>query len=108
MGLFDGFLGHGSTVDPADLDKRIDGVLIDGEQPQLAFKLIRWQARSFPSLWRAAWTIRSSASPPISICAHQAHLAGGFLLRRPSSMIMPCVSPNRPAQPIVNCYLTLT
>nr|WP_325262953.1 PH domain-containing protein [uncultured Rhizobium sp.] len=41
MGLFDGFLGHGSTVDPADLNKRLDGVLIDGEQPQLAFKLIR-------------------------------------------------------------------
>jgi hypothetical protein len=41
MGLFDGILGHGSTVDPADLNKRLDGVLIDGEQPQLAFKLIR-------------------------------------------------------------------
>ena len=41
MGLFDGLLGHGSTVDPADINKRLDGVLIGGEQPQLAFKLIR-------------------------------------------------------------------
>jgi hypothetical protein len=41
MGLFDGLLGHGSTVDPGDLHKRLDGVLIDGEAPQLAFKLIR-------------------------------------------------------------------
>lgn len=41
MGLFDGLLGHGSTVDPADLNKRLDGVLIEGETPQLAFKIIR-------------------------------------------------------------------
>ncbi|TDK31819.1 PH domain-containing protein [Rhizobium deserti] len=41
MGLFDGILGHGSTVDPADLRKRLDGVLIDGEEPHLAFKVIR-------------------------------------------------------------------
>lgn len=41
MGLFDGLLGHGSTVDPADLNKRLDGVLVDGEEPQLAFKVIR-------------------------------------------------------------------
>ncbi|MGE7368337.1 PH domain-containing protein [Neorhizobium sp. NPDC001467] len=41
MGLLDGILGHGSTVDPKELEKRLNGVLIDGEQVQLAFKLIR-------------------------------------------------------------------
>ncbi len=41
MGLFDRILGHGTTVDPRELEKRLSGVLIDGEQPQLAFKLIR-------------------------------------------------------------------
>jgi hypothetical protein len=41
MGLFDGLLGHGSSVDPGDLAKRLDGVLIDGEQVSLAFKVIR-------------------------------------------------------------------
>jgi hypothetical protein len=41
VGLFDGILGHGTTVDPRELEKRLSGVLIDGEQPQLAFKLIR-------------------------------------------------------------------
>jgi hypothetical protein len=41
MGIFDGLLGHGSTVDPADLNKRLHGVLIEGETPQLAFKVIR-------------------------------------------------------------------
>lgn len=41
MGIFDGLLGHGSTVDPADLNKRLNGVLIEGETPQLAFKIIR-------------------------------------------------------------------
>ncbi len=41
MGIFDGLLGHGSAVDPADLDKRLSGVLIDGEVPELAFRVIR-------------------------------------------------------------------
>ncbi|MBR0554843.1 PH domain-containing protein [Ciceribacter sp. L1K23] len=41
MGLFDGLLGHGSSVDPADLAKRLDGVLIDGERAELAYKVIR-------------------------------------------------------------------
>lgn len=41
MGIFDGLLGHGSSVDPADLNKRLNGVLIDGETPDLAFKVIR-------------------------------------------------------------------
>ncbi|WP_137131523.1 PH domain-containing protein [Rhizobium sp. FY34] len=41
MGLFDSLLGHGSSVDPADIRKRLDGVLIDGEQPQLAFRIVR-------------------------------------------------------------------
>jgi hypothetical protein len=41
MGIFDGILGHGSTVDPSDLNKRLNGVLIADETPQLAFKVIR-------------------------------------------------------------------
>ncbi|MBP2550045.1 hypothetical protein J2858_002978 [Neorhizobium galegae] len=41
MGLFDSLMGHGSKVDPADLNKRLDGVLIDGEAPQLAFRIVR-------------------------------------------------------------------
>jgi hypothetical protein len=41
MGLFDSLMGHGSKVDPADLHKRLDGVLIDGEEPQLAFRIVR-------------------------------------------------------------------
>ncbi|WP_105431044.1 PH domain-containing protein [Neorhizobium sp. T6_25] len=41
MGIFDGLLGHGSTVDPNDLKRRLDGVLIEGETPQLVFKVIR-------------------------------------------------------------------
>ncbi|OLP58616.1 cytoplasmic protein [Xaviernesmea oryzae] len=41
MGLLSGFLGHGASVDPAELERRLDGVLIDGEEPRLAFKLIR-------------------------------------------------------------------
>jgi hypothetical protein len=41
MGIFDGLLGHGSTVDPNDLKRRLDGVLIEGETSQLAFKVIR-------------------------------------------------------------------
>ncbi|MBD8553188.1 PH domain-containing protein [Rhizobium sp. CFBP 8762] len=41
MGIFDGLMGHGSVVNPADLAKRLDGVLIEGETVQLAFKVIR-------------------------------------------------------------------
>ena len=41
MGLLDGLLGHGSSVDPADLAKRLDGVLIEGERVSLAFRVIR-------------------------------------------------------------------
>lgn len=41
MGLFDGLLGHGSKVDPGELQKRLDGVLIDGEEATLAYKVIR-------------------------------------------------------------------
>lgn len=41
MGLFDAFLGHGSSVDPSELAKRLNGVLIDGEEAQLAFKVVR-------------------------------------------------------------------
>ncbi len=41
MGLLDGLMGHGGEVDPRDLAKRLDGVLIEGEQVSLAFKIIR-------------------------------------------------------------------
>ena len=41
MGLFDALLGHGSSVDPGELAKRLNGVLIDGEEAQLAFKVVR-------------------------------------------------------------------
>ena len=41
MGIFDALMGHGSTVDPSDLNKRLNGVLIDGEQAQLAYKIVR-------------------------------------------------------------------
>lgn len=41
MGIFDGLLSHGASIDQADLNKRLNGVLIEGEQPQLAFKVIR-------------------------------------------------------------------
>lgn len=41
MGLLDGLMGQGGEVDPRDLAKRLDGVLIEGEQVSLAFKIIR-------------------------------------------------------------------
>lgn len=41
MGLFDGLLGHGSKVDAEKLAKRLDGVLINGEEVHLAFQVIR-------------------------------------------------------------------
>jgi len=41
MGLFDGILGHGSTIDPARLAERLNGVLIEDEEVHLAFKVIR-------------------------------------------------------------------
>lgn len=41
MGLLDGLMGHGTEVDPKKLNQRLDGVLIEGEDVQLAFKIIR-------------------------------------------------------------------
>ena len=41
MGLLDGLLGHGSAVDAASLQQRLDGILIQGETARLAFKIIR-------------------------------------------------------------------
>ncbi|KNY22265.1 PH domain-containing protein [Methylobacterium sp. ARG-1] len=41
MGLLDGLLGHGSEVDVASLERRLAGILIDGETARLAFKIIR-------------------------------------------------------------------
>ncbi len=36
MGISHGLFGHGSALDPNDLKRRLDGVLIEGETPQLA------------------------------------------------------------------------
>lgn len=41
MGFFDGLLGHGSKIDGGKLATRLDGVLIDNETAQIAFKIIR-------------------------------------------------------------------
>lgn len=41
MGLFDGILGHGTQVDPEALARKLEGVLIDGERVELAYKVIR-------------------------------------------------------------------
>lgn len=41
MGLFSGLLGHGTTVDPKALAKRLDGILLEGEAVELAFLIIR-------------------------------------------------------------------
>jgi hypothetical protein len=41
MGLLDGLLGHGTAVDTASLERRLDGILIPGETARLAFKIIR-------------------------------------------------------------------
>jgi hypothetical protein len=41
LGIFDGLLGHGTEIDADKLRKRMDGVLIDGESIQVAFKVIR-------------------------------------------------------------------
>ena len=40
MGLFDGLLGHGTEVDDSKLAGRLEGVLIDGETTEIAFKVI--------------------------------------------------------------------
>lgn len=41
MGILGGLLGHGTQVDPEQLNKRLDGVLIPDETVQLAYKVIR-------------------------------------------------------------------
>lgn len=41
MGILDGLLGHGSEIDPAQLQRKLHGVLIHEETVQLAFKVIR-------------------------------------------------------------------
>ncbi len=41
MGLLDGLLGHGSAVDAATLERRLEGILIAGETARLAFRIIR-------------------------------------------------------------------
>jgi len=41
MGIFDALMGHGTKVDPEALAVKLEGVLIDGEQVSLAYKVIR-------------------------------------------------------------------
>lgn len=41
MGLFDGLLGHGSEAEIGKIIAKLDGILLPGEQAQLAFKIIR-------------------------------------------------------------------
>ena len=46
MGLFDGILGHGSSVDPSDLAKRLDGRSAVAAREQLAHRLHELQRRA--------------------------------------------------------------
>jgi hypothetical protein len=41
MGILGGLLGHGSEIDPAKLERQLDGILIEGETAQLAFRVVR-------------------------------------------------------------------
>ncbi len=41
MGLLSGLMGHGSSIDPGELSRILDGILIPGENADLAFKVIR-------------------------------------------------------------------
>lgn len=41
MGLLSGLMGHGSAIDPTELSKLLDGMLLPGETAELAFKVIR-------------------------------------------------------------------
>jgi len=41
MGLLSGLMGNASTVDSAELQKEYQHLLIEGEQIELGFKLIR-------------------------------------------------------------------
>lgn len=41
MGLLSGLLGHGSAIDPAELSKLLDGILLPGESAEQAFRIIR-------------------------------------------------------------------
>jgi hypothetical protein len=41
LGFISGLMGHGSEVDPAKLNQQLEGVLLDGERVQHAFKVIR-------------------------------------------------------------------
>lgn len=41
MGLFDGLLGNASELDPREVYKELAPILIEGEQVDRAFKLIR-------------------------------------------------------------------
>lgn len=41
MGLLDGMLGNASEVDVKSIEKDLSGILMEGEQPEKAFKIIR-------------------------------------------------------------------
>lgn len=41
MGLLDGLLGNASEIDRDAIDRRLAGVLIDGERVEHAFRLVR-------------------------------------------------------------------
>lgn len=41
MGLLNGLVGHGSDVDPALLEKELDGALAPGETVEAAFRVLR-------------------------------------------------------------------
>jgi len=63
MGLLDGLLGHGTAVDTASLERRLDGILIPGETARLAFKIIRdvfvfTERRGAPMSWRPSFGAR--------------------------------------------------
>ncbi|GJD50366.1 hypothetical protein OPKNFCMD_3105 [Methylobacterium crusticola] len=41
MGLLDGLLGHGSDASPAAVMQELDGMLVEGEAVQVAFRVVR-------------------------------------------------------------------
>jgi hypothetical protein len=41
MGLLDGLLGHGSDLTPGEVDRQLAGVLTQGENVRVAFRVLR-------------------------------------------------------------------
>jgi hypothetical protein len=58
MGILDGLLGHGTQVDADKLARRLDGVLIEGENVNLAYKVIRDFFVS-PTSASSSWTYKA-------------------------------------------------